>query len=684
MNTFKLIFKVHCDKQKKFYMRKLLKQVFHYLDLADAINLATVCWATYDTYHSLNFEYVDARIQNLSKMQRLNAFIKYFAYLPDQGTEQWLRSRIHTIGGSEMSTILGQNKYQGLKDLVGTKLGVPSYRFNGNIATRWGKLFEDVIRQYTEFMLDCKISETGSIPGYQNEDGIVLQSYSPDGLGLAYIAKIKNMIDRSSTTYLGTKASDNPEFKSICKSALRKFRTSKNKENKMLLTLFEFKCPYRAMPHGDVPEHYISQPKTGLCTISMMEFGLFMQGIFRKCSIKEFEVNNLYDKDLHTSYRPVTYGDPITAGFIGVYDMSAKFKEEDPLTRILSILIDNDPYAPTDEEPEMFNDILDGDDSTYSSSGSEEDSDSDSDIEVDNTVTDSNCVISEVKQGEIVEQLCDLAYNEIKMFKSDFYNIKLDKDYISTAMILGKLVSQMGEDFALPNDMKRSLAWKAFIRIVKTKTSGQLRFLKSMFNDILNNAFNMCKTYDLNDLNFGIDFGNSKDKINAKQFEKIVEKIVDDMKDGGGLSLYYPEGMFHQVEDSKYFDAENNHANYVDRSLPLRTSNRLSQPQKWLFQNVQEFEEFCKKRDVMPIGIIPWKMFMVSCVPVYKDPKYVDDRIDKIQTAHRAISEIRDNHTPSEYEDALEKMFPSRRSNNSYTRPVTSYADNTMSDFMDL
>lgn len=47
-----------------------------------------------------------------NKVKELKNFIEDNKHLPEQGSEQWLRNRKFTIGGSEMSTITGDNPYK--------------------------------------------------------------------------------------------------------------------------------------------------------------------------------------------------------------------------------------------------------------------------------------------------------------------------------------------------------------------------------------------------------------------------------------------------------------------------------------------------------------------------------------------------------------------------------------------
>ena len=97
-----------------------------------------------------------------NKLELLHNFINKYKYLPIQGSAEWLKSRSETIGGSEISTILGLNPYQNVKQLIKQKTGLTTFK---KAPPLWfGNIFEYILQQYTEYIFDTKIYETGSIP----------------------------------------------------------------------------------------------------------------------------------------------------------------------------------------------------------------------------------------------------------------------------------------------------------------------------------------------------------------------------------------------------------------------------------------------------------------------------------------------------------------------------------------
>jgi len=122
------------------------------------------------------------------KKRTLIEFLELNKHLPEQGSIEWLKSRSETIGGSEISTILNINKYQSVKQLILQKTGLSIFK---KAPPLWfGNIFEYILQQYVEKLYDTKIYETGSIPYKKSK----LIKYSPDGLAVIKINKLKNIL----------------------------------------------------------------------------------------------------------------------------------------------------------------------------------------------------------------------------------------------------------------------------------------------------------------------------------------------------------------------------------------------------------------------------------------------------------------------------------------------------------
>lgn len=250
-----------------------------YITSKEAREKLSVCNKTLRNWAHLKLDLGSEAVYEY-KHAKLLEFINKYKNLPHQGSEEWIQGRLNTIGGSEMGTLLGMNKYSTLKGWIAGKIGLT--HFNGNLYTKWGKLFEPITTELIKKFLHIKeIYETGSIPSHMM-DGV---KYSPDGLAI-----VKLLCDYGSGI-------SRWEYLSV---------------------LFEFKSPFSTIPDGHIPPQYISQPLTGMCSIPNIDIALFVNNLYRKCSLKQFQFNNEYDTQTHSQdekkgYKP---GNPIAMGII--------------------------------------------------------------------------------------------------------------------------------------------------------------------------------------------------------------------------------------------------------------------------------------------------------------------------------------------------------------------------------
>lgn len=220
--------------------------------------------------------------------KRLDDYVAGWAHMPRQKTRAWEEFKLTTIGGSQMSTILGLNPYETMRTLVAGKVGLSNRRFSSTLKTQWGNLFEPLIRQYIEHTLDTRI--VGDDLLISTEDCI---SYSPDGLGVV-MREVKTAVE------IDGKTVENTTLAPTC-------------------VLFEFKCPFNRIPDGRVPKYYLPQVKTGLDIIDVADSGLYAEAVFRRCSWQDLNDTLTYDRSLV----PKNSGRNVLAyGFIGFYSNS--------------------------------------------------------------------------------------------------------------------------------------------------------------------------------------------------------------------------------------------------------------------------------------------------------------------------------------------------------------------------
>ncbi len=205
------------------------------------------------------------------KHQILAKFIKDHSHLSEQGSKEWLKERQYTIGGSEIATVIGKNKYSTVQNLVAQKIGIS--HFTGNTATRWGNLFENMTELIFQslFLNGGKIHSVGSI---QNKE-IDTHKYSPDGLCIMKI--------------LG----------------------------EIMIILLEFKSPLNSIPEEKIPAHYLPQVKAGLCTLDIAEKAIFMSNMFRKCRLSNLNFTPHYDSYFHRdNKKKVSFTQALACGII--------------------------------------------------------------------------------------------------------------------------------------------------------------------------------------------------------------------------------------------------------------------------------------------------------------------------------------------------------------------------------
>lgn len=221
----------------------------------------------------------------MNKTSILSAFIESVKDLPVQGSDLWKVNRLKCIGGSEVSTIIKQNKNKSVNKLILEKLGFD--KFTGNVFTYWGNVFEELIRKSCNKRFKCNILETGSI---KYDKGFL--SFSPDGLA------------------------------TISKSNLEKYinfdEYNLDTQHDNYLTLFEFKCPFSRIPSNEVPVYYLPQVKIGMNIIDFLEVGLFVQAVYRRCTIPDIKYNTMHTSYGHFSRTPIQ-GNPLEYGYMALY-----------------------------------------------------------------------------------------------------------------------------------------------------------------------------------------------------------------------------------------------------------------------------------------------------------------------------------------------------------------------------
>lgn len=183
--------------------------------------------------------------------------------LPEQGSDEWLAGRFGYIGGSEIGSITGNSPTK-IDKLIKMKAGLETFQQNHFMI--WGVMFEDILRRVVERINNVQIIESSSIKGKYG------QAYSPDGVGYS------------------------------------------KKDNSIIL--YEFKCPYSRVLTDVIPKYYVDQVLLGLDTIDICDYGIYIEAIFRRCSLLQLGFTPEYDNTMH---KAANHGIPIACGCAFVF-----------------------------------------------------------------------------------------------------------------------------------------------------------------------------------------------------------------------------------------------------------------------------------------------------------------------------------------------------------------------------
>ncbi len=291
----------------------------------------------------------DMRIIKEKKEKLIRDLLEKYKDAPEQGTEAWKKVREGSVGGSEISIITGDNPYKNLPQFIKERCGLTKSGYSDNMYTRWGSIFEDVIQNLTELLLNCKVSNVGSIDGV-----IERHRYSLDGLttvGLKWrnqneqkgankikeLSTWKKILELAENTKIGKERGINEYIPDIAFNMDILFETIKSLIDylsnetislQIINFLLEFKCPLNSVPNGSVPQLYYPQVKAGLCDLKgICDTGLFINASFRKCSYRHWKFSKDYDEDYHQADVKGKYKEdvkkyfnlPIALGAICVY-----------------------------------------------------------------------------------------------------------------------------------------------------------------------------------------------------------------------------------------------------------------------------------------------------------------------------------------------------------------------------
>ena len=199
----------------------------------------------------------------------IEALLAKYAHLPKQKSAGWYADRETSIGGSELSTILGVNKHKKFYAFVYEKVGITEAPDSDNPNFLWGNLFENVHGHILTHIFSIKIEDFGSIPWRDEKSGFRV---SPDGF---FAASLRQML-------AGPAIDNRDEF-------LAQLPPNTDLDTPRVFVL-ELKSPARRkIDKSSIPETYQPQVFAELCIDDCVEFALFSECLFKRCSYADYE-----------------------------------------------------------------------------------------------------------------------------------------------------------------------------------------------------------------------------------------------------------------------------------------------------------------------------------------------------------------------------------------------------------
>ena len=496
--------------------------------------------------------------------------------MPEQRSNKWLEMRKFGFGGSEVASLLGINPYMKEKDLIRQKIGIVETKWNGNIYTRWGVVQEENTKRFIELIFNMNIEEINILKG-----AIDGQLYSPDGIGVVN---------------------------------LRYFDYEMSKAlNKYFYTLFEFKAPFCRIPSGIIPKEYMPQIQSGLSVIDDIDNALFVNALYRMCSLTQFGLNNSYNINFHSSDKNKNYkpdSNPIALGIIVIYqnnESKKKFKEfYEKYEHDKDVVSDESDYDDAFDDVSDNGDIFDNDVAfdDVNDNGDGNNSDNESETDPD----DSDIVKKNVSS-------CDRDIDN----EYDFNMICIDQILKYPPAISNIEIQQF-----------------------KTKNINNI-------NEILSTSYNYnSKTFQSAiKLPYEMDFGDTKNDIVHRLFELITNnnenKYVSSLK----IDYLDPFIVRKNLEKIEFMNSQNiiTDEDKIDEITLNKNIHKFFVNQ--ISQSRIRLEEHS---DCEIIGFIPWKLFDCDVILVNRDMECITNIQSKITESIKILNEIHKASDEKKYE----------------------------------
>lgn len=486
--------------------------------------------------------------------QKIDQLKKESDRMPEQRSKEWLEMRKFGFGGSEVATLIGWNPYMKAKELIMKKLGLIESNWNGNVYTRWGTVQEENTKCFMEMIFNTYIVEINILKGE-----IEGQLYSPDGIGAVNLRYYDYEHEKALNNYF--------------------------------YILFEFKAPFCRIPSGIIPREYMPQVQSGLSVLKNADKALFVNSLYRLCSLTQIGLNSSYNINFHSSDKNKRYesgSDPVALGIIVVYqdDISQKkFKEFYEQHKEFDV-IEDEEYDFSDNEDNNFNDTEDErDEFDFDDDGNDFD---DFDEDENNNFSDTA--------------------DEIE----DKYSLNM-----------------LSIDQIIKYPPPITIAEKQQFTINH----------QNMINMVANNDYIYDpKTFQLAiRLPYEMDFGDTENDIVDRLFELVTNN--NEKKYISELKIEYLEQFIIRKNLNKveFINSQNiiNENDNIDNSILENNIHKF-----FVNQIVQCRTKLEKVGNCEIIGFIPWKLYNCDIISVNRDPELINLIQTKISETIKILNEI--------------------------------------------
>lgn len=279
------------------------------------------------------------------EFESIDEIVEFYKSLPSQGSAGWLKGRTERLGGSELGTVLGYNKYSSIYDIICEKLELTPPIDQLSINLNWGCFFEPIHTEVLEAILHTQIKQLPSVPWhpeYNSREKLLTSSklhISPDGIAAIDKDHLLRLVPILET--------DKSHIHEI-------INFISNSPNQHLTTIMEQKACITRNPTS-IPEYYLPQIMGGMNLFSITELGLFSQSEFRMCDIASIQPPQsplyLHHNLLATQQRyPRNFDEVIAAGITYIICPTAKAAE---FSAAIDITLSDDIAVVCNQHAEM-------------------------------------------------------------------------------------------------------------------------------------------------------------------------------------------------------------------------------------------------------------------------------------------------------------------------------------------